>query len=283
MSASEQVSKLEALLERVNTRRNAPRTTAAAAAPAAHDDVIARVEATPTAVNPIVPKPAPSTPKLPDAVAAKPAAAAVPAPAPTPKPAPVAVATPAPAPVAPVAAAKPAAPAIAKAALTPEPPSVDVDVVVEEGVAEVDLEGLDEEGSDVSLRDSVADLDAVAGGSSAAEDDPAASSRRPIQVQPAAGATALADAAEAKAPHPAPPESGRQVAIPPASGEDELLKSGVRAAPVAPPEAAAAPAPLRADVTRPALAAESPAVFHGAAPIAAPATFGELLEATLSL
>ena len=84
MSASEQVSKLEALLERVNTRRNAPRTTAAAAAPAAHDDVIARVEATPTAVNPIVPKPAPSTPKLPDAVAAKPAAAAVPAPAPTP-------------------------------------------------------------------------------------------------------------------------------------------------------------------------------------------------------
>jgi hypothetical protein len=42
-------------------------------------------------------------------------------------------------------------------------------------------------------------------------------------------------------------------------------------------------AELKAEVTRPVVAAASPAVFHGAAPAFQPATFGELLDATLGL
>jgi hypothetical protein len=159
------------------------------------------------------------------------------------------------------------------------PPAAEADVEVEEGMAEVDLEGLDD---GAALSDSVADLDTAAGPT--ADDELPASSRRPIQIQ--AQLERLDAAAEDKAPHPPPPESGRQVAAA-SEFEGDLLKSGVRAmpeelAPVTPPVAQPA-AELKADVTRPQIAAGSPAVFRGAAPEARPQTFGELLDSTLAL
>jgi hypothetical protein len=168
-----------------------------------------------------------------------------------------------------------AAPAVAA------PAEAEADVVLEEGTAEVDLDGLDDA---TGLSDSVADLDEVAAGASTDDDEELpASSRRQIQLE------AREPEPEAK-PHPVPPESRRQVAIPPASDfEGDLQKSGVRPAADVPPEkvapAAAAPAPaaLKADVTQPVVATASPAVFRGAAPDVKPATFGQLLDATLSL
>jgi hypothetical protein len=159
-------------------------------------------------------------------------------------------------------------------------------------MAEVDLEGLDEEGVEASaLSDSVADLDQVAGRSHGDEEVPG-SSRRPIQMQPPLHELAFGDAADAKPPHPVPPESRRQVAIPPASDADGDFASGVRATPeleqpvaataakTAPPAAAAQ---MKADVTRPTVGGPSPAVFHGTVPVVAPSTFGDLLDETLSL
>ena len=88
------------------------------------------------------------------------------------------------------------------------------------------------------------------------------------------------------------PESRRQVATP--EFDNDLLKSGVRPLPSAeaaprgetpttPPGSVAATPELAADVTRPAVAAASPAVFRGAAPTAKPATFGDLLDDSLGL
>jgi len=318
MSAPEQVAKLEALLDRVNTRRNAPRASAAvhpdiavqaapvAAAPAPIAvptplpvTAPAAAVVAPVVAKPAVPIAAPSRPKL----AEPPAPVAVAPPAPAPTPAPVAVAPPPPPPpaavvAAPVAPPPPATPAPVAAAAAAPKPAHDVDVEVEEGMAEVDLEGLDE-GPGAVLSDSVADLDTVAAGASVDEDEEEvpASSRRTIQMQSPLESPlaelAFGDAAEAKSPHPAPPESRRQVTIP--DVEADLLKSGVRpmaeALPATPPPvaappplpAAAAPIALKADVTRATVATASPAVFRGAAPQVRPATFGELLDATLGL
>jgi len=161
-----------------------------------------------------------------------------------------------------------------------------MEVEVEEGMAEVDLEGLDEEEAGAaSLSDSVADLDQVAGPRDDHDDDVPDSSRRPIQLQPRLEELAFGDTVEAKPPHPAPPESRRQVATSEFDGELSGVRAtpeieGGHAAPTTPPAAAA---PLQADVTRPAVGAASPAVFRGAPPVAKPATFGELLDLTLGL
>jgi hypothetical protein len=264
MSAQEQVAKLEALLARVTGRRSAPRSSAVAAAPA-----------------PVEPSPAPSrvepTPSpAPVAVAAPPPVAAV-------APPPVAAAPAAQRPV--VAEPKTPPPAsvepVAQAAKPSMPPGADLEVEVEEEMAEVDLEGLDEEeeGMDASLSDSVADLDVVAaGGAKDDEEDEElpASSRRPIQIQPPLEEV-FNESAKASPSHPVPPESGRQIAAPPVMDFEGDL-SGVRSV------AAADAAPhveLKAEVTRPVVATASPAVFHGEVPAFQPATFGELLDATL--
>jgi hypothetical protein len=176
----------------------------------------------------------------------------------------------------------------ARPAPVPEAADTEAEVEVEEGVAEVDLEGLDEETGEVSLSNSVADLDAIAGVGE--DEEPPSSSQRTLMSAAPREELTFGEGAEAKTPHPAPPESGRQAAIQPAS--DDLLQSGVRQAPpmvakiAEPPVAEPPPAAelkLEADVTRPVIAAASPAVFRGALPVAPPATFGALLEATLGL
>jgi hypothetical protein len=158
-------------------------------------------------------------------------------------------------------------------------PGADEEVEVEEEMAEVDLDDLDDMEEDAakeraSLSDSVADLDVLMAAS--APEEPPASSRRPIQLQ--VPDEAFHDTATPLPPHPVPPESGRQVAAPVADFEGDL--SGVRsvaAADIAPP------VELKAEVTKPVVATASPAVFHGAVPAFEPATFGELLDATLGL
>jgi hypothetical protein len=156
-----------------------------------------------------------------------------------------------------------------------------MEVEVEEGMAEVDLDGIDD-ASGGELSDSVADLDVAAGGADV-EESPA-SSRRPIPMQ--AKLDELAEADAKAPPHPAPPESRRQVAIQADTDfEADLNKSGVRPAPDAPPTPPppAAPVALKADVTKPVVAAAAPAVFRGQVPTTKPASFGELLDLTLSL
>ena len=163
------------------------------------------------------------------------------------------------------------------------PPGADLEVEVEEGLAEVDLAGIDDEGAADMLSDSVADLDTVAG----ADEELPASSRRPIQLQPPLSDQGFGDTVETKASHPVPPESGRQVAIPPASDFDGDL-SGVRAVTAtgsveeALAQTSSHRAPERAEITRPVVGAAAP-TFRGAVPTFSPATFGELLDATLAL
>jgi hypothetical protein len=264
MSAQEQVTKLEALLARVNGRRGAPRPVAATAAAYAEAAQVepSHVEAAPEPRRaPAAPAPEPRTP--PPARVEPVAAVAAPPPA-----APVAAA--------PVHVA-PSEPTVAVVATRPGSmaPGAEDEVEVEEGMAEVDLDDIEEdEAADASLSDSVADLDVLMA-ASAPEDVPA-SSRRPIQLQ--VPDDAFHTTATPLPPHPVPPESGRQVAAPVADFEGDL--SGVRS--VAAVDIAPA-AELKAEVTRPVVAAASPAVFHGAAPAFQPATFGELLDATLAL
>ena len=91
--------------------------------------------------------------------------------------------------------------------------------MLEEGLAEVDLEGIEDEAGVAALSDSVADLDALLGDE---HDEPPVSSQRPIHAELALEELAFGDgdAAEAKQPpHSTPPESGRQAASPPASEE----------------------------------------------------------------
>jgi hypothetical protein len=270
VTPQEQVAKLEALLARVNGRRNAPR------APVADVTTTLVSAQSPVAAPPkkaeVTPSPAPVAVKP---VAASPAAATArpAAPAPSPTPAPVA-AKPAPSPAPPPVAVTAPVPASA-------PSGPEMEVVVEEGMAEVDLEGIDD-ASGGELSDSVADLDAVAGGTG--EEEAPASSRRPIPMQ--AKLDELAEANANAPPHPAPPESRRQVAVTPeADFEADLNKSGVRPAPDVPatPPPAAPAAELKADVTKPVVAAASPAVFRGQIPTTKPASFGELLDLTLGL
>jgi hypothetical protein len=253
MSAQEQVTKLEALLARVSGRRSAPRQVLGAS-PA---------QAEPTHVEP-TPEPFHDAVPVVGEVKAQPLARIE---------TPAAVAAP-PEPL--TAAAAPSEPPVAVAARPASmAPGAEEEVEVEEGMAEVDLDDIEEdEAADASLSDSVADLDVLMA-SSAAEEVPA-SSRRPIQLQ--APDEAFHDTTTPLPPHPVPPESGRQVAAPVADFEGDL--SGVRsvaASDIAPP------VELKAEITRPVVEAPSPAVFRGAPPAFEPATFGELLDATLSL
>ena len=267
MSAEKQVAKLEALLERVTLRRNAPRIVSDAAA------------TTPPPAKATTPAPAPvhaksPAPSPPAAIQPLPDRPTVSANVPTTRANMPEAAIP-PAPLTPAPATPPAASA---PMVSSRGPAGDDDVEVEEGMAEVDLEGLDE-GAD-GLIDSVADLNAVAAGASADGNDVPASSRRPIQLQAQRGELRFNDGPTETKLHPIPPESQRQVAIPAASeAEEDLFKSGVRAM----PEIPGAPLELKADVTRPTPVAASPAVFRGAAPEVKPSTFGELLDLTLSL
>lgn len=181
-------------------------------------------------------------------------------------------------------------------------------------------------------------------------EEPPASSRRPITLEPKLEELAFGEGAPSEEPHSAPPESGRQVAASPDELDFDNESTGVRSKEVEPistsPGGAAseapsspltesregvlAPQPLqgleapgtleeppstldtRAPVAQPPLAetpaaeeavdarapevivartaAEGPneapapaAVFAGAAPVFKPLTFGELLDATLSL
>jgi hypothetical protein len=303
MNVREQVAKLEGLLARVSSRRNAPRKAvepeAAHAEALAEDSQVAPAQTTPIearVAEAVVAKAmAPVAPKGAEPVVAKPVAAAV---VEAKAVEPVVAKPVAPAPV----EAKPAAPVQAAASAveltarraegpkTPKPDDVELDfgVEVEEGVAEIDLEGLEDEAGISALSDSVADLDTVAGGD---REEPPVSSQRPIRVEPPLEELAFgdADSIEAKQPpHSTPPESGRQAATPQAS--EDFLRSRARPAPaVAPPPAPtpvappAPPAALAAEVTRPVIAAASPAVFRGALPIPRPATLGELLDSTLAL
>jgi hypothetical protein len=171
--------------------------------------------------------------------------------------------------------------------------------------------------------------------------EPPASSRRPIALESKLEDLAFGDAAPPEAPHTPPPESGRQVASPPAvdldfdsdftgvrsrasdSAEGAVVRSHAPssfpppaevapldpagggdsfdagsggAATVAPAsderakvraevEAAVAPLAVAAtpDITLPSLPDAPVAVFEGNVPLFKPASFGELLEATLAL
>jgi hypothetical protein len=273
VTAQDQVKKLEALLARVSERRGLPRPEVAVdgighAQPLAHSAVAAPSPAEHHELRSEPPESARRPPVEPEVVP----------------------------PSQPVSAVS--------LTRTGPPPPEDVgtvEVEVEEGMAEVDLEGIDDvEGA--SLSDSVADLDSVA---PTDDEDLPASSRRPIQLEPKLEELAFGDGAEPPPVHPAPPESGRHLAMPIAADAEGDL-SGVRsvppsepppAAPVptprrppsAPPPPAAvvatklADVPLTPEVTKPVLPSASPAVFHGAAPAPKPQTFGDLLDATLEL
>jgi hypothetical protein len=162
-------------------------------------------------------------------------------------------------------------------------------------------------------------------------EEPPASSRRPIALEPKLEDLAFDEASpSSEEPHSAPPESGRQVAAAPGGLDFEGESTGVRPKEVEPVYAREAKPPeeppsLAAETTQ-ALAAQQPdqalepqeplapplhapstqivdanvpevtvarpaaqqsdqpvAVFAGAAPVFKPLTFGELLDATLSL
>jgi hypothetical protein len=167
-------------------------------------------------------------------------------------------------------------------------------------------------------------------------EEPPASSRRPIAVEPKLEDLAFDEAApSSEEPHSAPPESGRQVAAAPAGLDFDSEFTGVRSKEVEPvftreatpseelPSPAAdtpqelaaqqrgqplepppqppaqslqeAPATSIVEASAPEVTVARPAaqgsdqpaapavVFAGAAPVFKPLTFGELLDATLSL
>jgi hypothetical protein len=127
-------------------------------------------------------------------------------------------------------------------------------------------------------------------------EEPPASSRRAIaETEPKLEELAFGDAAPAEQPHAPPPESGRQVAAAPVELDFESEFTGVR-----PRDAEPASAPMEKKSERPAAAsaldASAPEVttarqaptaraplFEGTAPTFKPSSFGELLDATLSL
>jgi hypothetical protein len=149
--------------------------------------------------------------------------------------------------------------------------------------------------------------------------EPPASSRRPIALESNLEELAFGDAVPPEAPHTPPPESGRQIASAPVDldfdgdftgvrsrdpGDGDIAVVGTPPPPPPPPaepepEAAAAfeppveeiiPEPVTSavvasgpEVTVPILPEAASAVFEGSAPAFKPASFGELLEATLSL
>jgi hypothetical protein len=122
-------------------------------------------------------------------------------------------------------------------------------------------------------------------------EEPPASSRRPIAIEPKLEELAFGEAAPSEKPHAPPPESGRQVAAAPVELDFESEFTGVRPRDSEP---ASAPAPKKSErppamdlkapeVTAPRHEGGKAAAFEGNVPVFKPATFGELLEATLSL
>jgi hypothetical protein len=130
---------------------------------------------------------------------------------------------------------------------------------------------------------------------SAAADEPPASSRRPIALEPKLEELAFGEAVPSEEPHAPPPESGRQVAAVPVELDFDTEFTGVRpkdsepaSAPVEKRSDRASPPPIDADASAPEVTAArhasgTAAVFEGHAPVFKPATFGELLDATLAL
>jgi hypothetical protein len=125
------------------------------------------------------------------------------------------------------------------------------------------------------------------------EEEPPASSRRPIAIEPKLEELAFGEAAPVEpGPHTPPPESGRQVAAPPVDLDFEGEFTGVRPRE---PEAVAVtvletseakerkPAVLAPEATAAKLSGAAPVIFEGSAPVFKPSTFGELLDATLML
>jgi hypothetical protein len=114
-------------------------------------------------------------------------------------------------------------------------------------------------------------------------EEPPASSRRPIALEPKLEELAFGDAPPPGVTHTPPPESGRQMAVAPGDLEFEGELTGVR-----PKEPDAAATTGERTVASPELtiarAAEgAAAMFKGEAPVFKPLSFGELLDATLSL
>jgi hypothetical protein len=137
------------------------------------------------------------------------------------------------------------------------------------------------DGPDISVHELPAD----------AVDEPPASSRRPIALEPKLEELAFGEAAPMEeSPHTPPPESGRQVAASPVDLDFEGEFTGVRPREPEPLAvtviAEAKPAEalkLAPETTVAALPDLVPAVYAGATPVFKPATFGELLDATLTL
>jgi hypothetical protein len=264
VSAIQTIAKLEALLARVRSRVAEPRPArgVGAAPGAAHlplpDELLDEEPDQPT----LPPPP----------VAASPAAAAPYAPAPARTP-------------------PPAAPALEL--------SVDVDVSVEEPVARepapaepaavsdavgsrermVAAEPVRREALPSELFEPAAEAPPAAPPPSADEEveEPPVSSRRPLAPQPEERLAEMAFGAEEPRPplHTPPPESGRLPAAPALEFVEE--DTGIRAAVVPPPAVVAET--TRAELT----GAGRAAAMHGAVPSFKPATFAELLDATLAL
>jgi hypothetical protein len=126
-----------------------------------------------------------------------------------------------------------------------------------------------------------------------AAEEPPASSRRPIAIEPKLEELAFGEAAPVEeVPHSAPPESGRQVAVAPVDLDFEGEFTGVRPRdPEGVPvtvlgdvaKGKAEAVPLVAEATAAKLSGSAAVIFEGAAPVFKPATFGELLDATLLL
>jgi hypothetical protein len=125
-------------------------------------------------------------------------------------------------------------------------------------------------------------------------EEPPASSRRPIALEPKLEELAFGEAAPVEeVPHSAPPESGRQVAVAPVDLDFEGEFTGVRPRdPEGVPvtvlgdvaKGRAEAVPLAPEATAAKLSGGATAVvFEGVAPVFKPATFGELLDATLLL
>jgi hypothetical protein len=127
------------------------------------------------------------------------------------------------------------------------------------------------------------------------DEEPPASSRRPIALEPKLEELAFGEAAPAETvAHTPPPESGRQVAAAPVGLDFDGEFTGVR--PREPEDVAVtvlgdvpkaeAEAPvmnLAPEPTAAKLPATAAVTFEGTAPIFKPATFGELIDATLML
>jgi hypothetical protein len=116
------------------------------------------------------------------------------------------------------------------------------------------------------------------------EEEPPASSRRPIVAEPPLEELTFGEAAPPPAPHTPPPESGRQVAAPPVDLDFDGDLTGVRARHEDAPIVILEPrGPLVPHVTRAQPVAGEAAEFAGQARAFEPLTFGELLDATLSI